>query len=176
MNTTNAGWCADWNRAFRRASNPASSQPGRATVVCKDMDFAEMIRDDAQEGIRIMYVPAWDFVADGWLHARMAIMRGVEDGFSVARAARDGYLTASDAYGRVVAGAPTSPVGFVVVNVSLPLGPGDTIYKSIGDVFAWLCIGLTLVLGLVALLRGRREADTAPAGAEPAHDEADADL
>ena len=29
-------------------------------------------------------VPAWDFVTDGWLHGRMAILRCVESGFSIA--------------------------------------------------------------------------------------------
>jgi apolipoprotein N-acyltransferase len=36
----------------------------------------------------------------------------------------------------------------------VPPGPGPTLYTHIGDVFAWLCILLSLSLGL-ALLRQR---------------------
>lgn len=50
-----------------------------------------------------MLVPAWDFVADLWQHGQIAVMRGVEDGFSIARAAKQGYLTVSDNRGRIVA-------------------------------------------------------------------------
>jgi apolipoprotein N-acyltransferase len=135
--------------------------PGLAVAVCKDMDFAGMMREDAAKGVRLVLVPAWDFGADGWAHARMAIMRGVEGGYSIVRTARLGYLIASDAYGRVIAGAPSTKVGFVSVRADVPLGPGDTIYLRIGDVFAWLCVGLTLALFILAVLRGRREPDSA---------------
>jgi apolipoprotein N-acyltransferase len=138
--------------------------PGRAVAICKDMDFAGMLRDDAAntltegpvQNIQIMFVPAWDFGADGWAHARMAIMRGVEGGYAIARSARLGYLTATDDKGRIIAGAPTNKNGFVSVRADVPLGSGGTIYVRIGDVFAWLCVGLTIALFLLAMLRGRR--------------------
>jgi apolipoprotein N-acyltransferase len=76
---------------------------GRAMEICKDMDFPRTILADAQYGIRLMGVPAGDFGKDAWLHARMAIMRGVENGFAIVRAANEGLLTASDAEGRVIA-------------------------------------------------------------------------
>ena len=49
-----------------------------------------------------MLVPAYDFDRDASLHASMAVLRGVEGGFSVVRAARHGLLTVSDRYGRIV--------------------------------------------------------------------------
>src|SRR5204863_2848423 len=52
-------------------------------AICKDMDFAEWLRAYAKGGARILFVPAWDFVRDGRLHDRMAVMRGVEGGFSL---------------------------------------------------------------------------------------------
>ena len=33
-----------------------------------------------------MLVPAWDFVVDAGWHGHIAVMRGVENGFSIARA------------------------------------------------------------------------------------------
>lgn len=143
--------------AFRPGLTSGVFAPGWATVVCKDMDFADMIRHDAQQPIRIMFVPAWDFGADGWAHARMAIMRGVENGFSIARSARDGFVTATTAAGHVIAGAPTTRLGFVSVNAALPLGPGATLYSRIGDVFAWLCLAFSLAAIVLTFMRSGRE-------------------
>jgi apolipoprotein N-acyltransferase len=146
-------------------------EPGRAVAVCKDMDFAGTLRGDAEHGIRLMLVPAWDFKTDGWAHARMAMMRGVEGGYAVVRTARHGFLIASDAYGRIVRGAPSTPVGFSSVTADVPLGPGETVYVMIGDAFAWLCVGLTLALLIMAMLRRRRDPQTAaatPSAAETA--------
>ena len=61
--------------------------------ICKDMDFPALSREYAADGENLMLVPAWDFNVDGWLHSRMALMRGVENGFAVARSARNGILT-----------------------------------------------------------------------------------
>lgn len=126
---------------------------GRAVVICKDMDFQRTIRADAQSHIQLLYVPAWDFDADGWMHARMAIMRGIENGFAIARAAKHGLLTISDAEGRMIARAPSNKAGMVTLIADAPLGPGDTLYLRIGDMFAWACVGLFAGLGLVAILR-----------------------
>jgi len=140
----------------------------RAVVICKDMDFPMTIRSDARDGIGLMFVPAWDFDADREIHANMAILRGVEDGFALVRAARDGLLTASDAEGRVTAAAPTSGDGVVTILADLPEGPGNTLYLRIGDVFAWFCLGLTAVLAAGALFSHRQAAaERAPACATP---------
>ncbi len=73
---------------------------GRAMEICKDLDFPRTIRADAAKGVRLMGVPAGDFGADAWLHARIAVMRGVENGFALVRAANEGLVTVSDAEGR----------------------------------------------------------------------------
>ena len=121
---------------------------GRAMEICKDMDFPRTILADAQYGIRLMGVPAGDFGKDAWLHARMAIMRGVEDGFAIVRAANEGLLTASDAEGRVIAQKRSASSGMTVLIASLPLGPGSTLYGHIGDAFAWCIVIIFLGIGV----------------------------
>lgn len=118
----------------------------RAMEICKDMDFPGTIRRDAAKGVRLMGVPAGDFGKDAWLHARMAVLRGVEDGFALVRAANDGLVTASDAEGRVVASKMDTPAGLTMIVVDLPLGPGTTLYAHIGDVFGWFCAVLALLI------------------------------
>jgi apolipoprotein N-acyltransferase len=122
---------------------------GRAMEICKDMDFPRTILGDAKSGIRLMGVPAGDFGKDAWLHARMAIMRGVENGFAIVRAADEGLLTASDAEGRLIAQKSAASSGMTVLIAALPLGPGPTLYTRIGDTFAWCVIILFLGIGVL---------------------------
>jgi len=127
---------------------------GYATQICKDMDFPRTVRGTAAHGVRLMIVPADDFGRDGWIHARIAVMRGVENGFAVLRSAFDGLETISDAQGRILAQVPTERAGMVAVSAEVPLGPGPTLYTRIGDVFPWLCGALWLLL-CVRLVAGR---------------------
>jgi apolipoprotein N-acyltransferase len=129
---------------------------GRAVEICKDMDFPRTIRADAAKGVRLMGVPAGDFGRDAWLHARMAIMRGVENGFALVRAANQGLVTASDAQGRLIASKLDTPTGLTMIVATLPLGPGPTLYTRIGNAFPWLCVAASLAIGVIALL-GRRK-------------------
>jgi apolipoprotein N-acyltransferase len=59
-------------------------------AICKDMDFTPLSRQYGEAGTGLMLVPAWDFVLDRWLHGHMAVMRGVESGFSIPRRAKQG--------------------------------------------------------------------------------------
>ena len=126
----------------------------RAVEICKDLDFPGTILLDAAKGIRLMGVPAGDKGIDGWQHGIMAVMRGVEGGFAMVRPAHDGLVFASDAQGRLIAVKKTAPAGATVIVADLPLGPGPTLYTRIGDLFPWLCVICSLVLG--AGLAGRR--------------------
>jgi apolipoprotein N-acyltransferase len=128
----------------------------RAVAICKDLDFPRTISADARRGdIRIMAVPANDFGKDGWIHGRMAVMRGVENGFAMVRAAFNGLETVSDAQGRILARADTNAPGMVTLRAAVPLGPGATLYTRIGDLFAWLCVAAALAMGAAVLVRKR---------------------
>jgi len=125
----------------------------RGIAICKDMDFPATIRDYGRQGVELMLVPAWDFVRDGRMHSLMALVRGVENGFAIARSAAAGRLTASDRYGRVIAEATTSREQPVTVVADLGLRAGGTLYARIGDAFAWACAALSALLLLGAALR-----------------------
>jgi apolipoprotein N-acyltransferase len=115
-------------------------------AICKDFDFPAMIREYGARGVTLMLGPSWDFGADGRLHARMAVMRGVENGFALARAATDGRLTLSDRTGRIVAEAVTRPDAPTVLTADIGLRSGGTLYARIGDVFAWVAVIAAAVL------------------------------
>lgn len=117
--------------------------------ICKDMDFPRLSRQYSQDGVGLLLVPAWDFVQDGWLHDRMAVLRGVESGFSIARSAKLGLLTATDDRGRVLAQSETLAVPFATVVATVPVRHDATIYSRFGDWFAWLDIA---VLGFLLVM------------------------
>jgi apolipoprotein N-acyltransferase len=75
----------------------------------------------------------------------MATLRGVESGFTVIRAARNGLLSVTDRYGRVIGEAPSASAPVARLVAAAPLGPGrPTVYARVGDVFGWLCVGWAL--------------------------------
>ncbi len=123
-------------------------------AICKDLDFPRLGRRYAERGVSMLLVPAWDFTADGWLHSRMAVLRGVEGGFAVARAARGGRLTISDDRGRIVAEAASADALVASVLAEVRVGRSGTPYARLGDWFAWLACGV-FVLALAMGVRAR---------------------
>jgi apolipoprotein N-acyltransferase len=130
--------------------------------ICKDLDFPALSRAYGREGVGLMLVPAWDFESDGWLHDRMAVMRGVENGFSVARAGRRGVLSLSDPSGRVTAEASTGTVPSVTVSGELTPHASPTLYTRWGDWFAWLCCAISLAAMTTWLVGRRRRSPATP--------------
>ncbi len=133
-----------------------NAQPGNWGVeICKDMDYPAWSRLYGKQSIQFLAVPAWDFVEDAWLHDRMAVMRGVENGFSIVRVAQQGLLTVSDAYGRILAERKSYTAPEVLLVEAVPAGPGTTLYARYGDWFGW--VNLLALAGLIgARLRSKK--------------------
>jgi len=117
-------------------------------AICKDMDFTSTGLAYADLGTRLMLVPAWDFNSDRAWHGHMAIMRGVEGGFSIARAAKNGYLTVSDDRGRVVAETRSDSAPFATLLADVRVGHGETLFQRWRNWFAWVAVG---ALGVVLI-------------------------
>jgi apolipoprotein N-acyltransferase len=130
---------------------PKHAEPW-GVAICKDMDFTPLSRKYGKAAVGLMLVPAWDFNMDRGWHGHIAVMRGVEDGFSLVRAAKDGYLTVSDNRGRVVAETRSDAAPFATLLASVPAVHSATVYLLLGDWFAWLACAL-LVLAIVQLCR-----------------------
>jgi len=121
-------------------------------AICKDMDFASPARRYGAAGAGLMLVPAWDFIVDAAWHGHIAVMRGVEDGFSIARAAKNGFLTVSDNRGRIVGEVRSGAAPFATLLVDVPSQHSPTVYQALGDWFAWVAIAL-LAVGLLSWRR-----------------------
>ncbi len=121
-------------------------------AICKDMDFAAPARRYGKADVGLMLVPAWDFNRDRSWHGHIAVMRGVENGFGMVRAAKNGFLTVSDDRGRVLAEARSDAAPFATLVASVPAAHSATLYLLLGDWFAWLACAL-LVFAIVQLCR-----------------------
>jgi apolipoprotein N-acyltransferase len=113
-------------------------------IICKDLDFPGLARSYRRGGARLLLAPAWDFGSDGWLHSRMAVLRGVESGVAVARVARGGRATISDAHGGIAVDAVVARA--TSVSAMVRLTPEPTVYSRLGEWFAWCCVAITAVL------------------------------
>ena len=130
-----------------------TAMTGIGVAICKDMHFPTLGRDYARQNARLMLVPAYDFDVDDWLTARMTVLRGVESGSSIARAARRGISFVSDRYGRVIA-ERRSDATIATLLARAPADTGGATYSALlGDVFGWGCV---LAWALLLALRTSR--------------------
>jgi apolipoprotein N-acyltransferase len=113
-----------------------------ATVICFDMDFPGLIRQAGRAEAGMMLVPANDWRGITPFHARMALFRTVENGFSLVRpAGQNGVSIASDQYGRVLSYLDNKYSKDMVMTVEIPVERVKTLYSGIGDFFPFIAAG-----------------------------------
>ncbi|MEU8088281.1 nitrilase-related carbon-nitrogen hydrolase [Micromonospora sp. NPDC049101] len=133
-------------------------------AICKDLDFPGLVRGYRARGATMLLVPALDFTSDGWLHGRMALVRGVENGLTVVRAAWLGRLTVTDPGGRLVGETTTAGDAELLVPAAPTTGWG-TVYARTGDWFPLLSVVLLVVaVGGVRRRRAASEPQSATSG------------
>ena len=130
-------------------------------AICKDMHFASLGRGFGAREAAVMLVPAWDFKADAWMAANMTRLRGVENGFAVVRSSRDGLLSISDAYGRMLAVEKSASMPGATLFATVTVGPRvPTIYTRIGDLLGWMCVAAAALLIVLAWRKSKMGSDT----------------
>jgi apolipoprotein N-acyltransferase len=136
---------------YKAGSKPAIFDPpwGRtAVLISQDLDFPDTARELAAQDVRMVVSPAADWPGSEVIHQRMAVVRGVESGFSLARAARGGMLSASDSRGREIAAIESTNGADTIATANLPIGAGWTLYSRLDDLFGRLCVMFTILLML----------------------------
>jgi apolipoprotein N-acyltransferase len=132
-------------------------------AICKDMHFASLGRGFGARDAAVMLVPAWDFRKDQVYAMNMTKLRGIESGYAIVRAARDGLLTVTDAYGRVIDAAESTAMPGTTLIVKAPVGARvRTTYTRIGDALGWVCLAAALLLIGVTWRRSRVPTEKAP--------------
>ena len=126
-------------------------------AICKDMHFASFGRELGRRHAGVVLVLAWDFGRDADMAANMTKLRGVESGFTVVRSSREGVLSVSDPYGRVLAAQRSSRLPGATLLASAAVAPPlATLYTRIGDSPGWACVVAALALAFSARWRERR--------------------
>ena len=116
-----------------------------ATAICNDFHFPALIRQAGSAGADIMMAPYNSIPIFEQQDLIVAVMRAVENGYSMVRATGEGDLLIVDYEGRILAAQRYGEGGGVMI-ADLPTRSVVTIYSRIGNSFAYLC-----VLALAAL-------------------------
>ena len=145
---------------FRKGKDPGLfilDDISAGVAICKDLDFDRYIARYNTNSPQILFVPAWDFDQDGWLHSRMAVLRSVENGYPMVRVAQQGKLTLNDNRGRVYAeettvpGGPTNLIGNIILNNE------HNFYKSGGKYFGQLIAIVAVLLFALSIFKKSRK-------------------
>lgn len=126
-----------------------------ALTICKDLDHAATIAAYGDGDTGLVLAPALDFHVDGWWHSRVAVTRGVEQGFSLLRAGQIGLMTVSDASGAVLAEDERLAIA------DAPTGHVETLYDTFGNWFLFPAFALLLAGIAAAIPRERPSTSTA---------------
>ncbi len=119
-----------------------------AVLISQDLDFPGIARELAAKDVRVVMAPAADWAGSELTHQQMAVVRGVESGFSIARAARGGMVSANDSRGRQIAARAAVSGEDAIAIADLPLGTGATLYSRTDDWFGHLCVMFMILLML----------------------------
>ena len=126
-----------------------------STAICYEVIYPGLIRRFVTRGSELLTTitnDAWyGHSSAPYQHFEQAALRAVEQGRYLVRAANTGISGVVDPYGRVV--ARTGLFERDVITGDVRLLTGRTIYGRIGDLFAYLCVAVTLAALLVPFLR-----------------------
>jgi apolipoprotein N-acyltransferase len=136
-------------------------------VICFDADYPGMVRQAGQAGADLLLVPSDDWQAIDPAHTHDATFRAIENGYSLVRQASKGLSMTVDYEGHVLASSDYYTTDDQVMVAYVPMQGVRTIYATIGDLFAWLCIiGLVALTGL-AIMQSRKRQSASPAAPLP---------
>lgn len=128
-----------------------------ASVICMDMDYPGLIRQAGKGRADLMLVPSNDWKDIDPLHTHMAVLRALENGFSMIRVTGRGLSIAVDYQGRVQAAKDYFTTGDEAMITDIPTKGASTLYSKIGDLFAWLsAAGFLFVIGIAVVRRKTR--------------------
>ena len=127
-----------------------------AGAICFDVDFPSLVRQAGRGRADVFLGPADDWRAEDPVHAHDAAFRAIENGVALVHQASGGLALAVDYEGRVLASSDYYTTDAQVLVADVPTRGVGTIYATIGDLFAWLCIVALAALAVVAVAAGQR--------------------
>ena len=128
--------------------------------ICYESVFADEVRQFARLGAEVLVNVSDDGwygdTSAPWQHFNMARMRAIENRRWILRDTNSGVTAVIDPYGRVRQSIPRHQVDALPAQYAFR--DDITFYTAHGDVFAWLCVILSIgVVGWVFVKGGKRE-------------------
>ena len=128
-------------------------------LICFDSIFEESARDSVRDGAEILLIST----NDSWfsdsagvsMHNRQAVLRAIETGRYVVRAANTGISSIITDKGEVLDSVNALRKGYLVEDVYLR--DGLTVYARIGNVIIWSSMVLYLAVVLLDVLQGAKK-------------------
>ena len=124
-----------------------------STAICYEIVYPGLVRQSVRQGSQLLTTitnDAWyGYSSAPYQHFLQASMRAIEQGRYLARAANTGISGIVDPYGHVVVQSALFQTAVVTGDVRLL--SDLTVYGRIGDLFAYLCVTVTLAALLLAL-------------------------
>jgi apolipoprotein N-acyltransferase len=119
-----------------------------STAICYEVVYPDLVAAFTDRGSQLLST----ITNDAWYgrtsaphqHFWQAAVRAVEQGRYLVRAANTGVSGIVDPYGRVV--ARSNVFERTVIEGDVRFIQGRTLYGRTGDVFAWACVALTLLV------------------------------
>ena len=122
------------------------------TTICYESIFPQLARSLNQRGAQLFVNitnDAWFFnTAAPHQHLAANVLRAVENGRPLCRAANTGFSADSDAFGHVQTKSGLFTQEFLTAQVPLSVRNGTTLYGQWGDWFAWLCAILFFTIAI----------------------------
>ena len=121
--------------------------------ICYELIFPDLIRQSVKNGANFLV----NITNDAWFgksaasyqHMSMGSLRAVENRMPIVRAANTGISGAIEATGKLKDKTELFVEDSFITKIS-PATSGKTFYSLNGDVFCWLCLLLTGLLGFTA--------------------------
>jgi apolipoprotein N-acyltransferase len=124
-------------------------------AICFDLDFPAFLRQAAKAGTDIMLVPGYDSERIRPFHTQPALIRGIEGGYSVVRQVNEGTSMAADSRGIVLARQDYFTTPDLLMLADVPIRGTRTLYRYLGDWFAWASIALFILLVILGIRSSR---------------------
>ena len=122
-------------------------------LICQDDNFTDLARGHGRALANVLAVPTNDWPEVAPYHLENSLLRPIEQGYALVRAASDGTSVIADATGAVLVSSDHLREGASVLVADVALTRGGTLYARFGDWIAVPCLVL-----LLAALRRRRAA------------------
>ncbi len=128
------------------------------TTVCYESIFPQLWREQNKNGAQLFVNitnDAWFFkTAAPYQHLAANVLRAVENGRPVLRAANTGFSAYIDGFGNIREISHLFTQEILTASVPLSVRPDSTFYAKWGDWFAWLCaiIFFTIVISAIVFV------------------------